>query len=56
MTESRPEQPTGASAEPDDLAEDPGVPTPEGDREQQRQIDAALQQENAGTSLDQPSQ
>ncbi|WP_166134013.1 hypothetical protein [Nocardioides ochotonae] len=61
MTESRPEHPADARDTdtpdlPDDLAEDPDVPTPQGDRTQQDAVDAAVQAENAGTSLDQPSQ
>jgi hypothetical protein len=51
MTESRPEHPTDArdTDTPDDLGA-------EGDRPQQDDVDAAVQAENAGTSLDQPSQ
>ncbi|NPC97421.1 hypothetical protein [Nocardioides sp. zg-DK7169] len=56
MTESRPEQPTGADPEPDEISDDRDVPTPHGDRPQQDAVDAAVQQENAATSLDQPSQ
>ncbi|MQW76098.1 hypothetical protein GHK92_09440 [Nocardioides sp. dk4132] len=59
MTESHPEQqPTDTRADEvsQDLADDRDVPTPKGDRPQQDAVDAAVQAENAGTSLDQPSQ
>lgn len=71
MTESRPEQPTDHPADRSaeqaaedaatrqaeaDLADDPGIPSPRGDRPQQDASDATRQQENAATSLDQPSQ